>query len=416
MGDISQTLLDYIQSQGFANNIHPQSLSAYPKIFLKKILEQISTAHSEWNPENISIKFSTILKDNKKFPKGSDYSYSSIEIRNEIENMDKICCTVSFNIGERVFNIAIVAPKKKEFNKEYLTSCIKRIYTWLSVSSKHARDKCSQTMNIYLYFTDLKKKLPTGPHEHLDEIHVNTAFTTSCKTTTELHLLRHEEWFKVLIHETFHNMGLDFSEFNQDDTKEAILDIFPVNSDVRLFETYCELWAEVINVLFIAFYLEKKKQDVENLDQVIKRAETMIHKEQMFSLFQCAKVLFYFGLDYEHLYEKGDKCNFIRDNKYKEKTQVLSYYILKSILFFFLDDFITWCIKHNREETLDFNKDSALLESTLDSYCRLIKDRYDSYDYIKCLRYLKQKFSSMTSEELQSTMLRTLRMTVYEIL
>lgn len=413
----THTLLDYIQEQGFENHIHPQSLSKYPKKFLEKLLKQISEANASWNPENIAMKFSKIPNTSKTFPQGSDYGYSPIEIKTEIENMEnKISCSVSLTIEGRTFNISIVTPNKKLFTKEYFTSCIKRMFIWLYVCSNHARDKCSQTMNIYIYFTDLKKTLPSGSNQHLDEIHVNTAFTTSCKTVTELHILRHEEWFKVFIHETFHNMGLDFSEFNQEDTKSEILDIFPLNSDVRLFETYCELWAEVINVLFIAFYTGKKNSEVENLDLILKSAETMIHKEQMFSLFQCSKVLYYFGMNYEDLYKKGGNCNVFRERRYKEKTQVLSYYILKSILFFFLDDFVAWCIKNNSNETLDFNKDPTTLKSTLESYCDLIKHKYDSYDFIKCMRYFKQKFSTMSQSELNRMESQTLRMTVYELI
>jgi len=416
VSEITQTLLDYIEKQGLENNIHPKSLSKYPKKFLEKLLKQISSAQEGWNPTSVSMKFSNISKNSKNFPKGSDFSYSPIEIQTEIENMDKLCCSVSFKINEREFDIAIVAPQKKQYTKSYFTWCIQKIYIWLLVCSQHAREKCSQKMNIYIYFTELKKTLPKDTTQHLDEINVNTAFTTSCKSVTELHLLRHEEWFKVLIHETFHNMGLDFSEFNQENTKGAMLDIFPVKSDVRLFETYCELWAEVINVLFIAFFTEKENGNVENLDQIIKHAETMIHKEQMFSLFQCSKILYYFGMDYEDLYRKGDDCDVIRGRQYKEKTQVLSYYILKSILFFFVDDFVSWCIKHNTNETLDFNKDPAKLKSTLESYCDLIKTRYESYDFIKCMRYLKHRFSDMSHSELNGMEMQTLRMTVHELL
>jgi hypothetical protein len=62
-----------------------------------------------------------------------------------------------------------------------------------------------------LYFTNYLKILPPANGSIIDQEHANTAFTTSCKTNTEINLFREEEWFKVLVHETFHCMGLDFS-------------------------------------------------------------------------------------------------------------------------------------------------------------------------------------------------------------
>lgn len=407
MSQISQTLLDYIEKQGFEKNIHPQTLSRYSKKFLEKLLKQISHAYLSWDPTLVSIRFSNIQKNNSAFPKGSDYSFSPKEIRDEIENLDKVCCIASFEIGGRIFEVAIVAPQKT-YTREYFTQCIQRIFIWLSVCSLHAREKCSRKMNIYVYFTNLKKTLPNHSETYLTEINVNSAFTTSCKQVTEIHLFRHEEWFKVLIHETFHNMGLDFSEFNQENTKQAILDIFHVNSDVRLFETYCELWAEVLNILFIVFINHKKIGDVENLEQIIKHAESMIIKEQLFSMFQCAKVLYYFGLEYEDLYKNNDARELAR---YKEKTQVLSYYILKSLLFFHCDDFIEWCIKNNTDETLDFKKNQV----TIQSYCQLVKARHNNYEFVRGIDLMMKKFSTMTADELNAPISRTLRMTAYEL-
>jgi hypothetical protein len=400
---LSNDLLEYIQNEGFAKNIHPQTLSRYSKKFLERLLKQISDAYLSWDPNAVSMRFTNIPKNESRFPKGSDYNFSPKEIRDEIENLDKVCCIAVFEINGRAFKVNIVAPIKT-YTKEYFTQCIQRIYIWLSVCSLHAREKCSKKMSIYLYFTDLKKTLPDHSGAYLTEINVNTAFTTSCKEVTELHLFRHEEWFKVLIHETFHNMGLDFSEFNQENTKRAILDIFPVNSEVRLFETYCEMWAEVLNILFIVSINNKKNGDVENLEAV----ENMILKEQLFSMFQCAKVLYYFGMDYEDLYKKDDVRSLRR---YKEKTQVLSYYILKSLLFFHCDDFITWCIKNNNNETLDFNKNQA----TVESYCQLVKAQHNNYDFVRGIDFMIKKFSTMSEDELKSPISRTLRMTIHDI-
>jgi hypothetical protein len=97
---------------------------------------------------------------------------------------------------------------------------------WLYVANHYASRECSQKMNIYIYFTDFKKVLPTS-ERMIHRENANTAFTTSCQTVTEINLYREEEWFKVLIHETFHNLGLDFSEVDDKSSRNAILKIFP---------------------------------------------------------------------------------------------------------------------------------------------------------------------------------------------
>ena len=173
-------------------------------------------------------------------------------------------------------------------------------------------------MNIYLYMTNLKKTLPRIG-KPIKEINANTAFTTSCQPSTEMHLFREEEWFKVFIHETFHNLGLDFSEFDHTKTNAEILTIFPVKSDVRLFETYCEMWAELLNCMFITFYGPGSREP----ETLIKKTAQLVDKERVFSMFQCAKVLHFYGLDYVDLYERTQKSHMIRLTKYKEETPQL---------------------------------------------------------------------------------------------
>ena len=69
-------------------------------------------------------------------------------------------------------------------------------------------------MNIYIFLTDLKKKLPEHTGQEIGKINVNTGFTMTCRPKSNIVIYRKEEWFKVLIHETFHNFGLDFFVYN----------------------------------------------------------------------------------------------------------------------------------------------------------------------------------------------------------
>ena len=48
----------------------------------------------------------------------------------------------------------------------------------------------------------------------LEPININGGVSNVCvkNSLSEIVIFRREEWFKVLIHETFHNYGLDFSD------------------------------------------------------------------------------------------------------------------------------------------------------------------------------------------------------------
>ena len=75
--------------------------------------------------------------------------------------------------------------------------------------------------------TPFKKKLPENDYEILSPTHCNSAVTTSCIRNGEICIYRKEEFLKVLIHESFHIFGLDFSGLPISRLKKNILKIFP---------------------------------------------------------------------------------------------------------------------------------------------------------------------------------------------
>ncbi len=276
------------------------------------------------------------------------------KIQHQIEKMKKICINFSFNINDHIFNIFIITELKQKIN---IDDYFENIYKWLYVATKFSHKECSKHMDIYITTCDLEKKLPKH-NETLDEIHCNSAFTTSCKPSTTIHVFRKEEWFKVFIHETFHSLGLDFSSMNQLICKSAILSIFPLHIDLRLYECYTELFAEIIHLLF--FCCNKRKNETTAINMFKKELKQI----QQFSFFQCAKILHHYNLQIENLYERG--------SPYTENTPVFSYYILKSMMLFHFSDFINWCSTHNK--TIQFNNNN----NNLRNFCLFIKKTIDS--------------------------------------
>jgi hypothetical protein len=338
----------------------------------------------------------------ENIPKGYDFNYIPKDISQTIENTENKCYLYSFELLKKKYQIAFIYPiKNKKVN--YLKR-LHKIISWLYIANHYASKSCSQKMNIYIYFTDFKKVLPTS-EKTINRENANTAFTTSCQTVTEINLYREEEWFKVFIHETFHNLGLDFSEVDDKSSRNAILKIFPINSEVKLFETYCEIWAEIINILFISFdsIVENNSNTIEN---IIKKSEEMITYEILFSLFQSVKIINFMGLEYKDLYENSEKSKKSRDIKYKETANVFSYYILKSILFFKLNNFIEWCVIHNKS-SLNFNKTN---ENIL-QFCNLIREHYTDIEYLNSIDKIQKWFKENNKCNYEC---KTLRMTLFE--
>jgi hypothetical protein len=399
----------------FIKKFHIKStkLSPTSNIMISDIINIMENAISS---STFSYK-SNILNLSMDFPKGESYDYITPEIMKDFENTSKIGKHYSFSIGIRTFNIYIIKPcdndnddnKKKMYH--LIDKMIHKIYVWLFVCNHYANSECSPIINIYIYLTNHKKMLPsfhsplhTSYQLEIDRHNANTAFTLACPhSKNEIYIYRFEEWFKVLIHESFHSFGLDFARMSQEMVHKKMFSIFPINYDLRFYETYCEMWAEIINIIFISVNSYSSNETKINMNKLIKTIENHLYIEQMFSLFQCAKVLNFYGLTYRDILQKSNKIH------YKEKTSVFSYYILKSIVMFYYNDFIEWCYIHNNK-SLEFTK----TQNNINQFFEFIKTRYNSDDFINSISIFENWFSNQNQNENNTFILNTLRMSISE--
>lgn len=257
-----------------------------------------------------------------------------------------------FTIGRRKFSIRMFFS-----NTSIKTECIglcrrrlKYIYCWLFIANTFARTPYGKELTINIIFSDHKKMKPSE-YQTFEAAHVNTAYTYACQTKTNIIIFRQEEWFKVLIHETFHSLGLDFVCMDNSLIEAKVATFFPIKKhDIRVYETYCEIWAEIINVIFVAFFGTRDKQ---NYQLMVRKMNKMLSYEVHFSLFQLNKVLETNGFSYMDL--KNER------KLYKENTYVLSYFILKGVIMSFMNIFIEWCNKENN--SILFKKSQHVLNS-----------------------------------------------------
>ena len=290
-------------------------------------------------------------------------------VRNYINELSGTELTYTFSLHGRSVTIHfIVEERVDELDISAYDKYVDTIVMWLYILNKHASKKCSHKLTLYFYFTSLEKKLPLSNEHIIDEINVNTAFTTTCPKDSEIVVFRREEWLKVFIHETFHNFGLDFSDINYIDN--CILEVFKVNADVRAYESYTEFWAEILNALFCSFFSLK---NIDDKDEFLTYSKLFINFERSYSFFQLEKALDFMGLDYIDLYKNTSDSKSLRERLYKEKTSVLSYYVLKTVLMNNYQGFLSWCKTYNFS-LFQFSK-------TMDSqreFCRFIVDNYKS--------------------------------------
>jgi hypothetical protein len=331
-------------------------------------------------------------------------------VRNHIDEMTMSEITYSFKIFDRNIKVHFILEESNiELKLATFNKYLDAIIMWLYILNQYASKTCSNTLVIYFYFTGLEKHLPQSNISILDEINVNTAFTTTCPKDSEIVVFRREEWFKVFIHETFHNFGLDFSDMNTEQVTNQILSLFKVNSKVNLFESYAEFWAEIMNALFCSFIELKNKNDVA---EFLNNAEFFINFERSYSFLQLVKTLNFMGLSYMDLYSNTDHSKTLRDNLYKEKTNVLSYYIIKTILMNNFQSFLAWC-ENNNFSLLQFKKTNA----NQIAYYKFIERYYKSSSMLQNIQSTQVFLGKISKKNtnINNYVLSNLRMSICEL-
>lgn len=325
------------------------------KQFLKRLREMALAAP----PPTYTKKQLQIL------PRGALLDHLQIdEIKTYILNLNKINAThIHLTVNQRIYNLYFVLPHGSA--PIDLERCVFKINQWLHVATSFAERACSTKVDVYLYLTDFEKKLPHTFGEPICEENVNTAFTTGCSSSTEIIIFRREEWFKVFIHESMHNLGLDF----QFTDNRLLKSVFPLeNSKCSMPETYAEMWAEIFNILLMT-----------------ERDEDAIQIERKYALFQAAKILDYFDLNYVELFERTTESERLRQTNYKETSEVFCYYILRALVLYNCNDFVEW-VAANCNGGIKFD------QTKVEKFIReLIIPKYNQIKFVKLIDDVQAK-------------------------
>ena len=308
-----------------------------------------------------------LLSSNNQANLSADYFPK--EIQHHILNEQSVAVTYKFSTtdgrpdssGRKVVLHFVVFNKRESgLNMAKMLARAMRVCALMHLVSLHAnRATCSATLHIYIYMTDFKKRFPDEAGEVFDSEHANTGMSYHCAKTNDIVVYRKEEWFKVLIHESFHAFGLSFIESDMPDGVNAAMQAmlkktYAISHPVRVYETYCEIWARILNVVFACFSPDSHTSH-NSPDPVLNMklnafAECVmegLHKDAQHALQQCAKIMHHMGIPHAVMMNPTKENRAMVAEKYRENTNVFAYYVMTCALQHSPDVFLVWCYKNN---------------------------------------------------------------------
>ena len=352
--------------------------------FLLEMYNNISNAKNDFN--KLKDKQFNLFKITSPSmipkPKELNNNFVPDNILNSINKNASYYLSYNYKLKKKTVSIKLVVFENLFFQLTEYYKYNEMIYVITHILEKYSSVECGKNLNIYIYLTDFKKIIPSSQLIELDTEHVNSAYSDVCVKNSEIVIFRKEEWIKVLIHELFHNYGLDFSKINYQSIKKKVKDIFPIKSEFELTESYAEFFGEMINITITSYYLYPEL----SIDLFIKKTLSLINYERIFSIYQCVKILNIIGIRYENLYLNDEISVSLRKTiYYYENTNVFCYYVLKMILLFYCDEFIQFCYEKNFH-LLDFRKS----ESVLNSFYEFILQHYQSKKLINSIKNIEK--------------------------
>ena len=339
------------KSKNYDNDL----LKIYNRKKKKKIvdIDEILFDYINLNELNVEKEYEQIL----------DNSFISLRCKRDIlNNMNNVIKYV-YNKRE-----VVILSNKYELN------ILKKILSIFDLFDIITKNENSYKLNIYL--SDEKKIFNTDI-DYLSGDNINSGSTYPGYNIT---LWRKEELYKVLIHEIIHYLKLDMYKFQNK--------FYKLYDNINLKFSNCnpnEAYTEFMALIFFTYWKFKRHQSLKKNVNIIKFFNKTLLLELGWSYFQIAKIINFFKIykKYEDLYDK--KCYF------KQKTNVLSYFLLKSFLLQNIKNTID-CINFD-----NFIQDEILTNKLLDTI-NLNEDEF-SKNINWCMKYLnntKYKFNNLT--------------------
>ena len=408
-------------------------------LFINKFgdcLLQLSESDNSLQKKYLTRIYNNIVVSEKQVAKINKKQRCLYPIPNEIDNISNMKLPSAYNTTFFSEIIRMQIVEKTEHRVSYIYKIDERdiqldfffmegdidygkynkfanmVFITINMLASYASKSCSRNLHILIYLTDIKKLMPENNYTILEPIHVNGGFTTTCEKVSEIVIFRKEEWFKVLLHECFHNLGLDFSLMNISELKKKMKTHFPIDCNFQLFESYSETWARILNACICGYFAMENK----NLENFYLYSEMFLQTERLFTLFQCNKILNFMGLTFDELLNKRHGSR--RENSgsillYKEKTNVFAYYIITALFMNNYVKFMSWSDSNNT----NFLKFTESQRNILD-FCQYIISEIEQKEFQKNLRCVEVDTKKNNKYILKhnNVLMDTSRMSLFEFI
>ena len=321
--------------------------------------------------------------------------FCPLDIQREIETKHNTHCLNKGSFEDYSVNLDI-------HTKNYPTIRTVKTLNNYALLMLYLSKNVTDNVNLKLFLTGKKKYLPTkytvlGPKE------INTGSTMKGINGT-IKIWRKEELYKLILHEMIHFLNLDFKSSNKLNSIYSFLyKVFNISQEqtIRLTEAYTETIACIINTIIVSY----KFGDKSNLTLFKK----MIDYERIFSCFQIAKILYFYGYkNFDEFFNLSGQFN--TNPKWNQTTNVFSYHIIKGAFIFSINSFIDFCVNNNKQNWLQFDSNNPNIykefQSLIKHCCSDSKFRLYINKFMNFIR---------TNENKKLFIYRTLRMTALEL-
>lgn len=247
-------------------------------------------------------------------------------------------------------------------------------------------------INISIFMVNLKKKM-NNKSKVLGKTEINSGVTTMSllnNNDRNICIFRNEEYKKLIIHEIIHYLNLDFKNENYIDFSKHFN--ISSNCELKLYESYTEICANIINCMLSSYELNNKKNH-----RLFKK---FLNYEIKFSLFQLAKILIFYKFDNIHDFVRPYDGN----NRFRQSTPVFSYFFVKCALLYNMSSFSKFLKENCR--IFEFN-------ANLDVYNELILKCCKNDDF---LNEIQKYMDFIKNNKIPLFIKKTLRMTCVELL
>jgi hypothetical protein len=259
--------------------------------------------------------------------------FTSLDIQNEIQLGLKKNRKFNIEINGTRLNLLLFSENDFKMNHKFL----KRCFILDAIRNKKRKD-----INLEIWLSNKKKNLPPKREKkYLGSKEVNSGCNTFNGMENRVSVWRKEELPKVLVHELVHSLGLE--KYNgYKEVEDFIYNHFDIkrNNRFNLFENYVELVANILNICLTM--IENGKGDIKSFNR-------MIDLECTHCLFQVGKILNYYGYkNFEDFYKKKGLKEENKTDRYLQKSNIFSYFVMRSMVIFNINDFIKLCRDKNK--------------------------------------------------------------------